>query len=320
MIRLVLVLAVVLAVGCKKKQDAGQEEGSAEGSSSETKKPSKPIASKGDSLDGASALAVGADRACALSDNKLWCWDPGAPAAEVATPSMLTNIAGAACGLTDKGDLYCWGSKEVKAAADSLGGQVAVGAGGVCVGHRMDVKCYKIGDSEPYTKFEWAGVDRLVHGDHKVCSAISGGLLECVDLTSKEPHNEQVQGPQDVQALGMAGNLSCAVLQKGTVECWTDPGSRKPVPNLKDATDIAVGPTGDACALVGNEGHVTCWHPDPGNGTTIDASVKQIGGVRGATALGVGNGFGCAIATGDKVVCWGKASKEPETAQAVSKK
>lgn len=320
--RLVLV-ALVLAVGCKKKQDAEQEQGSAEGSSSgeqsSEKKPSKPLASKGDALDGATALAVGADRACALSDNKLWCWDPGAPAAEVTTPATLTNIAGAECGLTDNGDLYCWGSKEVKAAADSLGGQITVGAGGVCVGHRMTVKCYKIGDAEPYAKFDWAGVDKIVHGDHRVCSVVNGGMIECVDLTSKEPHNEPLHGPEDAQVLGMAGNLSCAVLQKGGVECWTDPGSRKAVPNVKDASDVAVGPTGDACAIVGN-GFVTCWHPDPSNGTTIDASVKQIGGVRGATAIGVGNGFGCAIGAGDKVACWGKASKEPETAQAVAKK
>ncbi len=316
--RLVLV-ALVLAAGCKKKQDAGQEEGSAEGSSSAEKKPSKPIAAKGGGLGSATALSVGPDRACALSDGKLWCWDPGAPAEAVSTPATLTNIAGATCGLTDSGDLYCWGSKEVKAAADAQGGQVTVSAGGVCTGHRMAIKCYHVGESEPYAKFDWAGVDRIVHGDHKLCSAVSGGLIECVDLTAKEPHNEQVQGPQDVQVLGIAGNLSCATLQKGTVECWTDPGSRKAVPNVKEATDIAVGPTGDACAIVGDRGQVTCWHVDA-SATTADASVKEIGGVRGATAIGVGNGFGCAIGAGDKVMCWGKASKEPDTAQEVATK
>jgi hypothetical protein len=48
--------------------------------------------------------------------------------------------------------------------------------------------------------------------------------------------------------------------------------------------------------------------------------VKRIGGVTGAQALGVGAGFGCAINGDAKVVCWGKASKEPQNAQAVSRK
>jgi hypothetical protein len=321
--RLVLCIALVLAAGCKKSKPEGEQgsaAGSDEGSGTGEQKPKgKTIAANGAALDNASALSVGPDKACALVEEKAWCWEPGQPAAQVTTPTGLTAIAAATCGLTtDNGDLFCWGDKEIKSAADALGGQVTSSAGGVCTGHRMAIKCWHVGDAAPYADFAWAGVDKIVHGDHKLCSAVAGGSVECVDLAAKEWKNEAVSGPHDVNVLAMAGNLSCGQLNGGKVECWVDPDKRKEVPSIKDASDVALGPTGDACAITGN-GFVSCWKTD-GTATTVEASVKPINGVRGASAIGVGNGFGCAIVTGDKVVCWGKASKEPETAQGVAKK
>ncbi len=331
LVRLALAFALVTVPACKKQGPPGAEkEKPGSGSAASDDKPptggsastaKTPIAASGDALDGVTLLSVAPEHACAVTDNRLWCWDPDPqkPAQEVKTAKPLTTIAGASCGLDDDGNLACWSPSELHSPANSLGGQLVVGGNDICAGHRMIIKCWHPGQADPYNQFDWPGVDRIVMGPGKLCSAVSGGVLECADLTRKEIHAEPVPGPQDVNVLAMAGNLACGVLASGKVQCWTDPGSLKPVPTVDKATDVAVGPTGDACALVGT-GFVTCWHTDAGNATTVEASVKQIGGVRGATAIGVGAGYGCAINGDGKVVCWGKASKEPQTAQAVSKK
>jgi len=95
------------------------------------------------------------------------------------------------------------------------------------------------------------------------------------------------------------------------VACWSE-GAKKAtkLPDVKGATEVTVGPSGFACMILG--GGVGCWKEG-------DAKVTQIQGVSSAQAIGVGATFGCAL-DGDKPVCWGSASKDPGTAQAVSKK
>lgn len=328
-LRLGLVLALVIVPACKKHGPPGTEDkkpGSGSSAADDTpptggsaSTAKTPIAASGNALDGVTVLSVGPERACAISDNKTYCWDPGKPAEWIKLDHPVTTIANASCGLDDDGNLECWSPGDLHAPANSLGGQLVAGGNDICAGHRMIIKCWHPGQTEPYNQFDWAGVDRIVMGSGKLCSAVAGGVLECADLTQKEIHNEVVPGPEDLNVLTMAGNLACSALTSGKVVCWTDPASRKPVPTVDKATDLALGPTGDACALVGT-GFVTCWHTDPATATTVEASVKQIGGVRGATAIGVGAGFGCAINGDGGVVCWGKASKEPQTAQGVSKK
>jgi hypothetical protein len=333
MLRHGLVIAVLFAApACKKKPgwtETGSGSGSAatgSGSGASSGGSTKPaIPASGNTLGGGTILSVGADNACAYTDSKkLWCWKPGQPAEEVPAPSEVIALAGAQCGLLDTGELWCWGPKEMKVAANTQsGGQIAAAAGEVCVGHRMDMKCWKIGDVEPHAVWGFAGVDRIALGDHTLCSAIAGGTVECSDITQVKPSHDVVPGPENIMTLAMGGSLSCGVIEKtGAVSCWVDGRKITKVPNVKGATgepgSIAVGPTGYACAIVG--GGVTCWHVEGANTAIVEASVVQIGGVRDAQAVGAGSSFGCAINGDGKVVCWGSASKEPGTAQGVSKK
>src|SRR5215475_13071683 len=93
----VLAFAVVLTAGCKKSKPEW-EQGSGSGSDSDQSSGEKhekiktPLSSGGDSLDNATAISLSADRACAIVEEKVWCWDPGQPAAQVTTPGGITAI------------------------------------------------------------------------------------------------------------------------------------------------------------------------------------------------------------------------------------
>jgi hypothetical protein len=328
--RRLLFVCLVLVVACKSKPkwaDDNKGSGSAgsagSGSSvastgTDSKPVGPPIESTGKALTGATMLSVGGERACVYTDGKkLWCWTAGQPAEEVAVPggAEIIGMAGAECAIIDTGDLWCFSPKEMKVPANvQSGGQIAAWADEVCTGHRMDIKCWKIGTPEPHAQWGWAGVDTIHLGDtHTVCSDISGGTIECSDITQEQIHNEPLRGPENIDELAMGGGASCATLENShDVECWTDPKKVTKVAGVTGAKAVAVGP-GFGCAIVGSG--VTCWELGPSG----PAGVANIGGVTNAKAVGVGNGFGCALA-GDKPVCWGKASKDPGTAQAVSRK
>lgn len=333
LLTLALIAALFSATACKKKADWNEDDtkkgsgGSGAGVSASSdddgpKLKKHPIPASGSALDSATALTVVGDHACAISDGKMLCWDPGQPAEQMSPPSAPFAISGP-CALTDSGDLWCVAPKEMKVAANvTSGGQLTATSSDVCVGHRMDIKCWHIGDPDPYATFGWAGVDKIDLGDGKICSAVAGGVIECADLTTKEVKAAAIDGPEDTVEIAVGGSLICAATNekhKGTVECWAGTGKRAKVPKVTAATDVAVGPTGDACAMVAR-GEVMCWKVDGGSGTIAEASVQQVGGIKGAQAIGVGAGFGCAIDGDSKVSCWGKASKEPQNAQMVSRK
>jgi hypothetical protein len=327
MLRHGLVLLTILAA-CKGKKpgwtegDRGSGSGSATKGSGDLPAPTKPtIPANGKTLDGMTLLSVGAARACAYGDGKLWCWEPGADASEVAVPAgaVVTDLGGAQCGLLESGELWCWGAKEMKVPANvQSGGQIASAGDEVCVGHRMDIKCWKVGATEPHAVWGWAGVDKLSISGQKVCSDIAGGTVECSDISQAKPSHDPVPPPDgvDVSALAIGGNLFCAMTQKngsptGEVACWADNAKKATkVPDVKGATAMSVSPSGQLCMILG--GGVGCWKEG-------EAKITQIQGVSSAQAIGVGANFGCAL-DGGKAVCWGAASKDPNTAQAVSKK
>jgi len=320
MLRHGLVLLLIATPACKGKKKGDEPtttgSGSGSGSSEPTKKnPSDvPAPAKGKPLDGMKFLAVGDDHGCAANEGSVWCWKAGEGATSYPAPSGTVVIALASnCALLDSGDLWCWPPNEMKVPANvQSGGQITASGDEVCVGHRMDIKCWKAGNPEPHAVWGWAGVDRIAMDGKKVCSNISGGGVECSDISQAKPTHDPVKGfDHTYDSLAMAGGLTCGLLENsGEVECWTEQQINK-IAGIKKASALTVGASGHACVIVDNA--VTCW-----KGTEPP---KQVAGISNPQAVSAGASFGCALDGNGKVLCWGPGmSEDPNKAQPVARK
>ena len=323
MLRHGLVLLLIATPACKGKKKGDAEEpkgssssGSATGSSDSGKKTGDvPAPATGKPLDGMKFLAVGDERGCAGNDGSVWCWKAGEGATSYPAPTGTTIIALASnCALLDSGDLWCWPPNEMKTPANvQSGGQITASGDEVCVGHRMDIKCWKAGTAEPHAVWGWAGVDRIAMDGKKVCTNISGGGIECSDISNAKPTHDPVPGLEHTyDTLAMAGGQTCGLLENsGEVECWQSPGSLTKVAGIKKGSSLTVGASGHACVIVDNA--VSC-----GKGSEAP---KQVAGVSNPQIVSAGAGFGCALDGNGKVLCWGPGmSEDPGKAQPVAKK
>jgi alpha-tubulin suppressor-like RCC1 family protein len=127
----------------------------------------------------------------------------------------------------------------------------------------------------------------IASGEAFTCAIVSGGDVWCVgDGTLGELGNGasaisatavQAQLGGAAKAIAAYYQHACAVMADGTVECWGD----------------------DSAGQIGN-GNVT-----PDAGVLVPTAVA---GVAGATAIGVGQDFSCALVdddAGGDVLCWG---------------
>jgi alpha-tubulin suppressor-like RCC1 family protein len=127
----------------------------------------------------------------------------------------------------------------------------------------------------------------IASGEAFTCAIVSGGDVWCVGdgRLGQLGNGASTMSLTAVKAhlVGAAKGIAafyqhaCALMADGTVQCWGDDSS---------------GQVGD--------GNVT-----PGAGVLVPTAVA---GVSGATAIGVGEDFSCALASGDAgsgVLCWG---------------
>ncbi len=125
----------------------------------------------------------------------------------------------------------------------------------------------------------------------------------------------------DATAVSVGAGFVCALLARGTVECWGagDLGQTgnqfmsnlvpEPVSGLEHATAVSAA-IASVCAIT-TGGGVVCWGDDLGevggiNSPVIKSAVPvQVSGLTtGVTSLSVGGGEACAVAP-DGAVCWG---------------
>jgi alpha-tubulin suppressor-like RCC1 family protein len=120
------------------------------------------------------------------------------------------------------------------------------------------------------------------------------------------------------------GDVTCAVLSDGTVQCWGDnsysqlgngtmAGSSVPVmvAGISNAVAVAVGHSG-VCVLLSG-GTVQCWGGNSagelGNGTwTASSAPVTVAGITNAVGVVGGAGYACALLSGRTVQCWGDNS------------
>ena len=181
------------------------------------------------------------------------------------------------------------------------------------------------------------------------CALLSGGTVACWGLngngqlgsgsTSDAWAPVAVSGLTGVTAVSAGFQHSCAVLSNGAAVCWgrndggqlgngTTAGSPTPVSvaGLSGATAIAAGEggaDGHSCALLSG-GTVQCWGANNagqlGNGTMTapDAgTLVTVSGLSGATAIGAGHSYSCALLSDGSVKCWGALPRGSNTATPV---
>jgi alpha-tubulin suppressor-like RCC1 family protein len=184
-----------------------------------------------------------------------------------------------------------------------------------------------------------AGLKDLFAGAHDTCATLAAGGAVCAgkgglgelgdgvaDADSPVPVATSVF-PSSPTLIASGEAFTCAVVSGGDVWCVGDGllgelGNGSSIMSLS-AVKVQLGGAAKsvaafyqhACALMA-DGTVECWGDDSsgqvGDGNvTPDAGVlvpKAVAGVAGATAIGVGQDFSCALVADDAggdVLCWG---------------
>lgn len=220
------------------------------------------------SLPGSGALCTSGAMACAVVQDRAWCWgrdyagETGqqvpentqvAPTA-VGGPQGVEDLAcggGHTCALTQSGEVWCWGRAE----HGHLGTGDPTSAG------------------RPARVSLGAAVD-LSASDRRTCAVQEDGALRCWGGDAWTP----LVFPDSlrVKAVDVHGDRVCVVRDQGTVAClgpiqagissaiqWHD------VPDLADVSEVEVGRE-HACALH-TDGRVSCWG-DPSGGRLGDGA------------------------------------------------
>lgn len=271
-------------------------------------------------------LAAGGDVTCSRhADGSVRCWGDNyfnvispqfAPLGEtaMARPTPVSNLPPAAqivlgdsygCARLGDGSVRCWGTD-----AGDLGLGTPVPPG-----------------PPPHTEAPMpvlglGGVQSLSGFGH-LCASLADRSVRCwadYDGGNGDPRDSgsrvPVVVPEFAGALQLAdgGDHSCARLAT-QVKCWRDisPGRvpkgkvRAPayVVNVRNVASIAAGHYG-GCALL-NDGGVSCWGQSPFLSSADRVNARPVAALRGAVALALSNGLGCALMAGGKVLCRNEA-------------
>jgi alpha-tubulin suppressor-like RCC1 family protein len=118
-----------------------------------------------------------------------------------------------------------------------------------------------------------------------------------------------VKNLEDVANIASGETGACALVNGGTVKCWTlDDSVASSVENLRNVTAIAGG-NDSTCALLGDR-TVRCWgtngYGNLGDGVTASSAVPvKVVGLEDVKLLAAGAYHYCAVKLDNSVRCWG---------------
>jgi alpha-tubulin suppressor-like RCC1 family protein len=215
--------------------------------------------------------------------------------------SMCTNLAfkdlavgtGHVCGLTTDGRVYCAGSDQQEPSAHQVkAGQRDVPPGlptasGIYAGENHT--CATTGSATTA-----AGLDIICWGSNQIwtSSTVSSTPNQA---TVPSDLRQRLGGP--IAAFSVGINTNCALSATGLASCWGENewGEASPSP-LNRFSSIVVGGA-VSCGLDRGDAHLVCWgYWSTGTPTTA-----------GFIAVAPGFYHTCAIDSGHRLVCWGKA-------------
>ncbi|HEX4454239.1 MAG TPA: hypothetical protein VH143_25425 [Kofleriaceae bacterium] len=263
------------------------------------------------------AIAVAGAFACARThDAAVACWGdvPGGAQPTPAPIAGMTDVAGlvAAPGRllawTTAGSVLEWNGALTRVAIKDVV-EVAVGVDAACARRRDgSVACW-LGTNLPDDAI--TGATQIAVAGHQVC-AIVGDDVSCWTI-GRDPAKAEIVAAAH-GAVSLAGHdrgaptFVAAVPHRLAAWTWkstvtagvVDVGQRfaLPVPALTDSTAVAIGDT-ESCAL---GLALTCWTDD-------ENPVPRKLDAAGATAIALGDGFGCAAMPDRSVRCWGGSAR-----------
>ena len=230
------------------------------------------------------------------------------------TAKTLTAGGNSTCGISQEGQLYCWGA--------TTWGQLGIG----------DVSDqYQLTPAPVRLPALAKKVATANFGTH-ACAIVQGGDLYCwgtndmgqlgvgnyTDTTA--PTVPAAIGDHNVVDVAVGYGLTCALQKNGKVKCWgsnlTDPsGAKTNVPGKaialpSAATGISVG-TAHICAVL-DTGEVDCWGNNYdgevgiGDPNTFYVPSPQKVALEGpAVSVSCGSDDTCAVLADGRVECWG---------------
>ncbi len=251
----------------------------------------------------------------------------------------LSARASHACGLTDEGSVYCWGSNEYgqlgggpgpeSTAPTSVPGGIAFTAVSAGVRHTCGVAeagaayCWganhagQFGSDSPdvartpFRVFRGIGFVSVYAGGAHTCGLLDNGVVRCWGRGPRDPGNfaftSFTSGSWQV----------CGLTSEGIAYCWgyngfTEKDSSEPVPVAGGLTWQSVRPgTYHTCGIT-KSGEAYCWGLGKagqlGNDTTTRGSLVPlpVSGKLRFRALATGNFHTCGISADHSLYCWGK--------------
>ncbi|MCZ7630502.1 MAG: hypothetical protein M5U19_16345 [Microthrixaceae bacterium] len=237
------------------------------------------------------AVSAGAHRSCAvLEEGTVSCWGPAGrrplgkveePTPPVAVTGVENAVAVAAgedwdCAVVASGSVWCWNDPEAE--PGDTGKEVISGVSNATA-----------------VSVNGAGACALREGGTVVCWGLADGL---------ESDPVAVQGISGATAISSTltyPEQTCALLRDATVECWATAQEPRAVEGISAATAIS-----GLCAVV-DDGSVSCWSRPDGADPEAELSPVVVRGVADATSVSSNRwGGSCAVHGGGQVTCWGK--------------
>jgi formylglycine-generating enzyme len=248
-------------------------------------------------------ISAGSDYTCMVkTDGRAECW--GANAYQQ-TRVRLAHFAGLSsgndhtCGLDVSGTPLCWGcaNRTETLQMPLLGGFVASSTGAALTcGVRTDrsVDCWAScqSGSGGYVPPHFDGPVRDVAvGDGQVCALMDDGTLTCWSAGSEQAPTPPAGA---FTALSVRGPHACGIKIDQSIVCWGRFPLLPPAGNFKS---IAVGEGRHGCGIK-SDGSTACW--------TIEGVVPLTppGNVL-FTEIATGGEHACGLTTSGSVVCWG---------------
>jgi hypothetical protein len=268
-----------------------------------------PATADGSVTVGFSQIAAGAAHTCAVLDaGAVRCWGNGADG-RLGYDGVDNVGDGVGPSVEDAGDVAVGGPVAAVTAGEAHTCALLTAGGVRCWGDGADGRLgydddADVGDGAG-PSIEEAGdvplpgaVQAVAAGATHSCAALVSGTVECWGDGSSP---RPVEGVQDALRVAAGGDHTCVVTQPGSVQCWDvgrDPATVG-LPGGDQAVDVAVGES-RACAVL-DSGDVECWDLDK-NGRAGEPRAVSL--AMGAVAVAAGGDRACALLDIGAVQCW----------------